>query len=201
MLLRVVGAVVLALVVPPAQVQAGDIPAIVEAVQGLLTQRFTGLAVEFRGTQHNGRKGGQEVVCGLVKAGDDPDFRPFIGDASGVEVIEGAGHLAKFGAELWQKYCPDAVPEIRPSRKDQAAMDKGQEAVRYRLKDPESSRFRAVGVYWEKDGTAYTCGEVNARNSMGGYVGFARFLTNGTPARTMFEGDSDFDYQWTRYCR
>lgn len=199
MMRRAVNVVVLALVTTT--VKAGETPVTMEAVQGLLARQFAGQAVELRDAQYNARKGGEDAVCGLVRIGDDPDFRPFLADDRMVEVIEGAGYAAKFGAELWQKYCPGAVPEIRPSRKDQAALDKGQEAVKYRLKDPESARFRGVAVYWEKDGTAYTCGEVNAKNSMGGYVGFGQFLTNGTPAGTTFEDDPDFTYLWTRYCR
>lgn len=42
------------------------------------------------------------------------------------------------------------------------------------LKDPESAQFRNQFV-----GRQALCGEVNARNSMGGYTGYARFIATG----------------------
>jgi hypothetical protein len=50
----------------------------------------------------------------------------------------------------------------------------GQERVASTLKDPESARFRNVFV--SPRGRA-VCGEVNAKSSMGGYVGFKRFIS------------------------
>jgi hypothetical protein len=57
------------------------------------------------------------------------------------------------------------------------------------LKDPDSASFRALQLYRirykKSDGTflsggEYTlCGEVNARNSLGGYVGFNPFISMG----------------------
>lgn len=46
-----------------------------------------------------------------------------------------------------------------------------KESVTRKLKDPESARFR--GVFTMRGSV---CGEVNAKNSYGGYVGFKRFL-------------------------
>ena len=43
-------------------------------------------------------------------------------------------------------------------------------AVEDRLKDPDSARFRNI-----REVENGYCGEVNARNSMGGYVGFRPF--------------------------
>jgi len=45
--------------------------------------------------------------------------------------------------------------------------------VRERLKDPDSAKFREVH-YNRNNGVA--CGLVNAKNSMGGYVGDRRFI-------------------------
>lgn len=44
-----------------------------------------------------------------------------------------------------------------------------------KLKDPESARFRNLRIVDYKGGKLI-CGEVNAKNSYGGYVGFAPFL-------------------------
>lgn len=50
--------------------------------------------------------------------------------------------------------------------------------VKYSLKDPESARFRNLFLSVpQKEGmNPSTCGEVNARNSYGGYTGFRWFF-------------------------
>lgn len=62
------------------------------------------------------------------------------------------------------------------------------------LKDPESARFRSVKVKWEN-----VCGEVNAKNSYGGYVGYRRFYAIDSVDVHM-EGDRFSEDQWDRFC-
>jgi hypothetical protein len=50
-----------------------------------------------------------------------------------------------------------------------------QEMVAAQLKDPASAQFR--GVELNSAGTA-ACGQVNAKNSFGGYVGFQEFVSS-----------------------
>ena len=63
---------------------------------------------------------------------------------------------------------------------ERAAMD----AVAHGLRDPGSAIFRNVEtvVYQRPKGghTAYVCGEVNAKNAYGGYVGFRLFYVAET---------------------
>lgn len=47
------------------------------------------------------------------------------------------------------------------------------DAVRSMLNDPESAQFKDVVV-----GQVYVCGSVNARNRLGGYIGYQRFMTD-----------------------
>jgi hypothetical protein len=53
-----------------------------------------------------------------------------------------------------------------------------KDRVLTRLHDPDSAKFRNVKYFRKTDGG---CGEVNAKNMMGGYVGFTGFvaLPNG----------------------
>lgn len=59
-----------------------------------------------------------------------------------------------------------------------------QEFFKKSLKDPDSAQFRNV-LYFEKTGSSgkpnkNVCGEINAKNSYGGYVGFQPFyFSNG----------------------
>jgi len=49
------------------------------------------------------------------------------------------------------------------------------------FKDPDSAKFRNVGVYKaaKGDGELSVCGEVNAKNSYGAYVGYRSFVYGG----------------------
>lgn len=62
------------------------------------------------------------------------------------------------------------------------------------LKDPDSAKFRSVKVKWGN-----VCGEVNAKNSYGGYVGYRRFYAiDGTD---LYMEESRFDEsQWSTFC-
>lgn len=55
-----------------------------------------------------------------------------------------------------------------------ARIERAEEKVKERLKDPESARFRNETVREDRDETI-VCGEVNAKNSFGGYTGFVPF--------------------------
>jgi hypothetical protein len=56
------------------------------------------------------------------------------------------------------------------------------------LRDADSAKFRNVRVVTTFMGTA-VCGEVNARNAMGGYVGFTEFVT-ANDVLFLAEGDA-----------
>lgn len=61
-------------------------------------------------------------------------------------------------------------------------ISRGKQALEARLKDPASVQYKDVVAYSEN----VVCGEYNAKNEMGGYTGFKRFITlNGT----LVEGD------------
>lgn len=64
---------------------------------------------------------------------------------------------------------------------DAEAIERGQEEVRSRLRDPGSAQFQNVriGSLRSVEGGLIrsVCGEVNAKNGFGGYVGFRPFAT------------------------
>jgi hypothetical protein len=83
-------------------------------------------------------------------------------------LIAGAGCAALTGC--------DAAPPVLPRE------DARLELVRAQLKDPASAQFsnvRAVG--------GVLCGNVNARNSFGGYTGARAFIVSG--ASVMIDGE------------
>lgn len=54
-------------------------------------------------------------------------------------------------------------------------VDAAKRAVESRLKDPGSVQYRSVEAFSE----GVVCGEFNAKNGLGGYVGFQPFVFNG----------------------
>jgi hypothetical protein len=64
-----------------------------------------------------------------------------------------------------------AGPALHAQLAGQAdVIQQAKDAVTRKLKDPESARFRDLKAY-----PRGVCGQVNAKNSQGGYVGFRDF--------------------------
>lgn len=81
-------------------------------------------------------------------------------------------------------------------------MDRGKEAVKSQLKDPGSAQFRGVYFHRGSDGIPMTCGEVNSKNSYGGYIGYQKFISAGKPELTFLQEQvADFATIWNRMCR
>ncbi|MGE2346598.1 hypothetical protein [Enterobacter asburiae] len=54
-------------------------------------------------------------------------------------------------------------------------VDAAKSLIRDVMKDPESTQFKSVRTVKNSLGENYVCGEVNSKNSYGGYVGFKPF--------------------------
>lgn len=73
------------------------------------------------------------------------------------------------------------------------------------LKDPGSASYRNEEVRERSDGAVIYCGEVNAKNTFGGYVGFQRFVISGgsiqmeSPTFTP-EARERFEMRWIDVC-
>jgi len=78
-----------------------------------------------------------------------------------------------------------SVAEFRKSDSEESAIELGKHLVADSLKDPGSAQFRNVRFVKYGPG-AVICGEVNGKNSYGGYVGFKRFVA-GTTGSTFVE--------------
>ena len=81
---------------------------------------------------------------------------------------------------------------------------KSKEGIKKRLKDPDSAKFRDVRFY-SGGTTPVVCGQVNAKNALGGYSGFERFIASGDNESIAFlasdveTGDS-IDNAWNALC-
>lgn len=88
-----------------------------------------------------------------------------------VIVALSVGSLAAFGADQGLR---------QPKKAEMAAIT---QAIKDQVKDPDSVKLRGVMAQVDDKGLTFFCGEVNAKNSYGGYVGFKPFyafmLING----------------------
>jgi hypothetical protein len=105
---------------------------------------------------------------------------------------------------------PAAAAPAEPTSKELTAFARqAKAAAAARLKDPGSAQFRSLFV---SRGRLYVndvlttplrlCGEVNARNSFGGYVGFRRFVAwGGSPiVEKDDDGEAFGEVVWDRQC-
>ncbi len=80
----------------------------------------------------------------------------------------------------------------------------GKEAVREKLKDADSANFRNTFFnYASLQGKRIpvSCGEVNSKNSFGGYTGFERYVSAGEGLTYLESEVSDFSTVWSTLCQ
>ena len=73
-------------------------------------------------------------------------------------------------------------------RKDEEIIKLAQESVKGELKDPDSANFRNEKIIRNEKGL-YVCGEVNAKNSYGGYVGFMPYFSSVVGSSNLMTND------------
>jgi hypothetical protein len=84
--------------------------------------------------------------------------------------------MSAYAAPAKQK----AAPAAQQPTRDEQLIEAAKADVRGKLKDPDSANFRNLTIHSgadPKDGTLYVCGEVNSKNSYGGYAGFMPFYS------------------------
>jgi hypothetical protein len=85
--------------------------------------------------------------------------------------------------------------------KEMVWVETGKDAIKNRLKDPDSAQFKDVYFFRGKDNIPVTCGQVNSKNSYGGYSGFQHFISGGSPELTFLETEvQDFAKAWNSFC-
>lgn len=72
---------------------------------------------------------------------------------------------------------------------DEEIITSARERVTYDLKDPGSAVFRNERIFRSEIGI-YVCGEVNAKNSYGGYIGFMPYFSDSVSSWLMTNEDS-----------
>ena len=107
-----------------------------------------------------------------------------------------------------------ASPQQFSSNKEMFLADKGKalawmeadkSSIEEMLKDADSAEFRDVVISFYSD-SPVTCGQVNAKNSFGGYAGFKDFVAGKSAGIRVIRGDgqmkdSEFDKVWNAACQ
>ena len=73
-----------------------------------------------------------------------------------------------------------------------------EQAVEGELKDADAAQFRDVRANYTEEFGVVACGRVNSKNSLGGYTGFKRFVSNGKSA--IIEGRDNVADAWAGAC-
>lgn len=77
-----------------------------------------------------------------------------------------------------------ALPALSQGKGYAPLVAKAKTAISRGLKDPDAAKFRNIGIYKSTTGKGgvSVCGEVNAKNSYGAYVGYKSFVVSGDMA-------------------
>lgn len=67
-------------------------------------------------------------------------------------------------------------------------------------KDPSSIKYKNVGAFLDIEGNSYACGEFNAKNSFGAYVGYRKFIYNGSTMLMNGETKVPFSELEKKFC-
>jgi hypothetical protein len=110
--------------------------------------------------------------------------------------------VANMLEEVIQRQRPSSSEAAEVPAKWSSLVRNGKEVAKRDLKDPGSAQFRKLLV---SDGLVpKLCGEINAKNSYGGYIGFARFIVTEKGEVRVLEGHNidarSFDRAWAYYC-
>lgn len=125
----------------------------------------------------------------------------FLGKRGPVPAERLAANDNSGGAEIAQRAVVQK-PAADDSFKEVAWIEKGKDAVRAKLKDPGSAQFKDVFFFRGKDNIPITCGQVNSKNSFGGYTGYQHFVSGASPELTFLESEvKDFTKAWNRFCK
>ena len=98
-----------------------------------------------------------------------------------------------------------SAPKPPTKAEQKKLISKLHNAVVESLKDPDAAKFRKEFLSWsesEEDPKIALCGEMNGKNSYGGYTGFGPFIAT-SDGQIMVDGNpsiGSFEYLWPVWC-
>ena len=136
-----------------------------------------------RGTSRVGRKTVKSVVLLLYSF-------VLVGCAGGGNRVDPIENLRNSSMTVVEGYSRSVATALAFGDQEGQVIEKAKLAVSASLKDPGSAQFQNVRMAnygsWK-----VVCGEVNGKNSYGGYVGFGPFVA-GVNGATLFDKDNKY---------
>lgn len=124
-----------------------------------------------------------------------------------IKVVSGifTGAIVLGVVMLWRSCANAPPPQLSESDRQAMWLEKGQDAVRAKLKDGDSAKFRGVFFHRSRNGIGIpaACGEVNSKNSFGAYGGFQQFISAGSADTTYLReqmSENDWAKLWIEIC-
>lgn len=108
--------------------------------------------------------------------------------ASGPSDAQSISECRKIKAATERLDCYDGLKDAakpKAATADDRLIAAAKDALAKQLLDPPSARYIGVSVKTAKDGARGVCGQVNAKNNLGGYAGPKLFVYDGKLARIM----------------
>ncbi len=95
-----------------------------------------------------------------------------------------------------------AKPSSTAEGREFVWLEAGKSAVKAKLRDPESAKFREVYFHRGSAGIPAACGQVNANNAFGGKTGFQHFIAVGADRAFLEESmaSDEFAVLWNQLC-
>jgi hypothetical protein len=93
-------------------------------------------------------------------------------------------------------------PALAQKGKDAQLISEAKRSVADLFKDPDSVRFCDIGIYQRYNSDQrFLCGEVNAKNSYGAYVGYKTFYATKGDVYVISDEDDRMDWiNYREYC-
>lgn len=111
--------------------------------------------------------------------------------------------LARFGFAfvIVTALCTAAHAESAPAWKKQAWIQRTEDTIRQKLKDPDSAKFRNA-AFVRFHNAPLVCGEVNSKNGFGGFTGYQHFIGGGQTMAFLEEdfAPGEFAKVWNKIC-
>lgn len=163
-----------------------------------------------RSNREAGFRSGEDLLAARSAGVTDPEkWREIMRERSAVERAAAAKERQQQKAR--EKAEAEARAHPRHVAYDKATdaahimmMSNAMDAIRQRLRDPQSAEFRNVHLATGSTGVTVTCGEVNAKNGFGGYSGFVGFISNGGALSSLasdFKNGKEFLKSWKQLCQ
>lgn len=111
--------------------------------------------------------------------------------------------IVMFGSGGGDNTQPEAATTKKEENKAGVLLFMAEQQIRSGAKDPSSIEFRNQQLHQKTEYGAAACGEVNGKNSFGGYTGYKGFVVTEKDSKIYMEDSenhNEFVKKWNKIC-